>query len=97
MEQSKCVLQSVVGGWGDEKASTSKGSGMSLNEAQLRKERTAQLQQQLPGQTQLHEGNNGPNRKAKRPQLKRLQHDDPFDGADMLALDDVRPEEIPVQ
>lgn len=90
--------QSVVGGWGDEKASTSKGSGMSMDEAQLRKERSAgQEQQHLSNQASAQKGQAASTRKAKRPQLKRLQDDDPFDGADMLALDDVRPEEIPVQ
>ena len=88
--------QSVVGGWGDEKASTSKGSGMSMDEAQLRKERSAG-QQHLSNQASAQKGQAASTGKAKRPQLKRLQDDDPFDGADMLALDDVRPEEIPVQ
>ena len=86
-----------MGGWGDEKASTSKGSGMSMNEAQLRKEQTAQTKHQASDQILAQQGQLQSTRKAKRPQLKRLQHDDPFDGADMLALDDVRPEDISVQ
>ena len=86
-----------MGGWGDEKASTSKGSGMSMDEAQLRKQQRAGAQQQAIEQLQAQQGHHRSIRKAKRPQLKRLQHDNPFDGVDMLALDDVRPEEISVQ
>ena len=70
---------------------------MFMDEAQLRKERASgHLPDQLPNQTS-QKGVQLTDRKAKRPQLRRLQHDDPFDGADMLALDDVRSEEPPVQ
>lgn len=93
------LLQSVIGGWGDEKASTSQGSGLSSNEARQRQARATNGELDV-GEKATH---NGPHpashragRKAKRPQLKRLQHDDPFEGVDMQALDDIRPEEVAV-
>ena len=87
-------MQSVVGGWGDEKASTSRGSGLSTDEARLRKVR-AHKQSEAPQQRELGEHKQQLSaKKAKRPQLKRLQHDDPFQALDMLALDDSRTEDI---
>ena len=95
-------LQSVIGGWGDEKASTSKGSGMTPEEAQSRQKTSkAPAGNGPPGMTKgdgvIMSGTQGaPARRAKRPQLKRVQHDDPFEAEDMIALDDERPEELQV-
>ena len=94
-------MQAVVGGWGDEKASTSRGSGLSTSEARTRQSRAAEPNESnagpVPRQAERQQTNTASSKKARRPQLKRLQHDDPFEGADMMALDDVRPDEVPAQ
>ena len=99
-------LQTVIGGWGDEKLAKAGGSGMSMQEAQHRKAKTAEQTSSVgtaaaaPAEQEFAQrAVKSPlsNKKAKRPQLKRLQHDDPFEGVDMLSLDDLRPEEVAVQ
>lgn len=99
----RIAVQSVIGGWGDEKASTSKGSGLGLEEAQSRQKKPKTPSRALPPEMARSEKETKSSlppasiRKSKRPQLKRVQHDNPFEVEDVLALDDFRLEEIEVQ